>query len=54
MRPQLSDAEIAAIRERVEQAADDAEAAHRAYETLLINWRIRMADKARAVAEAQG
>lgn len=48
----LPPAEIEAMKQRVEEALEDAEAAHRAYETWMINWRIRMADKARAVAEA--
>ena len=41
----LPPAQIEAIKARVEEKLEDAEAAHRAYETWMINWRIRMATK---------
>jgi hypothetical protein len=38
---------IESMKARIEEQLEDAEAAHRAYETWMINWRIRMAAKMR-------
>lgn len=53
MSERLPPAEIEAMKLRVEESLDDLEAAHRAYETWMINWRIRQSDRARAIAELE-